>query len=619
MKRVGLFAGLFVLLGLVVYWVGSPRVATAEWQGKVDAWILETAETNGETEFIVFLAEQADVSGAYALDTKLEKGTYVFEQLTTMADATQGSVLAELNRLGVEHRAYWVANMIWVRGDRGVVEAMASRPDVAHLYANPTVKMEDPLGSNDNPLESQPIEWNIEQVNAPDVWAEGVTGEGVVVGGHDTGYEWDHPALINQYRGWDGATADHNYHWHDAIHEGGSDCGADSPVPCDDNNHGTHTMGTMVGDDGGNNQIGMAPGARWIGCRNMNEGNGTPTTYSECYQWFIAPTDLNGLNPDPAMAPHVINNSWSCPESEGCTDPNAMLTVVQNVVAAGIVTAHSAGNGGSQGCNTINAPSAIYDESFTVGSTTSADTISGFSSRGSVTVDGSGRLKPDITAPGSGVRSSVRNGGYSSFSGTSMAAPHVAGLVALLISASPDLAGDVATIETLIQDTALPLTTTENCGGIPGNNIPNNTYGWGRIDALNAATNAPIALSVSKTGLATAMSGMMMTYRLEVKNNHPFSMTTNVVFSDVIPAGTSFVTATLPHTFDGTTVIWNTASLNAQSSASVELTVAIPEGFYGTITNSDYGAFSDDVAYVAGMPVVTEIMGYTFVPIINKP
>lgn len=621
MKRISLFIGLVLLMVAGVYWVSLPSVATAEWAGKVDAWVLDTAEAEGETEFVVFLAEQADVSGAYALETKLEKGTYVFETLTAMAEGTQGPVLAELSRLGVEHRAYWVANMIWVRGDMAVIEAMATRPDVAHLYANPSVKMEETVSQVAGPLESEPIEWNLIQVNAPDVWAEGITGEGVVIGGHDTGYDWDHPALINQYRGWDGAVADHNYHWHDSIHSGGSSCGPDSPEPCDDNNHGTHTMGTMVGDDGGSNQIGMAPGARWIGCRNMDGGNGTPVTYSECYQWFIAPTDLNDANPDPAMAPHVINNSWSCPDEEGCTDPNVMLTVVQNVVAAGIVTAHSAGNSGAQGCNSVSNPSAIYDESFTVGSTTSSDAISGFSSRGNVTADGSGRLKPDISAPGSSVRSSIRNGGYSTFSGTSMAAPHVAGLVGLLISANPALAGQVATIETLVQDTALPLTSTQTCGGVPGSSIPNNTFGWGRIDALNAVRNVvPYSVGVGKTGPVSAVPGEVIMYRLEVQNNHPFSMTTNVVLTDVIPAGTTFISATLPHTFDGTMVTWNQAGIVGGGSWSVELTVMVDGGTMGMVTNSEYGSLSDEAAFSAGLPVNTNIISYTYyLPILRKP
>jgi subtilisin family serine protease len=305
-------------------------------------------------------------------------------------------------------------------------------------------------------------------VRAPEVWAAGFTGQGVVIGGQDTGYQWDHPALKGKYRGWNGVSADHNYNWHDAIHSGGGVCGADSPEPCDDTNHGTHTMGTMVGDDGGGNQVGVAPGATWMGCRNMNQGNGTPATYSECFQWFIAPTDLANQNPDPTRAPHVINNSWSCPPSEGC-NPASLQTVVENTRAAGIVVVVSAGNAGSA-CSTVNDPPGIYDASFSVGSTTigAGDPISGFSSRGPVTVDGSNRLKPDLSAPGSNVRSSVPGGGYSSFSGTSMASPHVVGVVGLFLSAFPALRGQVAVIESTLTGTALPRTSTQTCGGIPG-------------------------------------------------------------------------------------------------------------------------------------------------------
>lgn len=472
----------------------------ASWQAKVDPWVLNTAAT-GRAEFLVFLSQQADLSQAANLPSKLEKTTYVYQALTQVAAATQGPVIVALEALGVEYRTYWVANMIWVRGDLAAVEALARRPDVAHIYANPAVRLDEPVSRGGPERKKGPagVEWNISHVGAPAVWAAGVTGQGAVVAGQDTGYEWNHPALINQYRGWDGVAASHDYNWHDAIHEPGSDCGADTPVPCDDSNHGTHTMGTMVGDDGAGNQIGMAPGARWIGCRNMNEGVGTPATYAECYQWFIAPTRLDGSDPDPAMAPDVINNSWACPPSEGCTDPNVLLTVVNNVRAAGIVTVHSAGNSGAV-CGTINDPAAIYDASFTVGATTSTDDIAGFSSRGPVTVDGSGRLKPDIVAPGSGIRSSVRGGGYQGgWSGTSMAAPHVAGLVALLVSANPALAGDVDRLESIIEQSALPLKSAQNCGGVPGNSVPNNTFGWGRIDAWAAylASQTPTAVTLS--------------------------------------------------------------------------------------------------------------------------
>ena len=490
--------------------LAAPAAPTAEWQSKVDPWVLNTARAEGQTEFLVFMADQADLSAADALSTKLEKGTYVYETLSSKAAETQGPVIDALKAQGVEYRSYWVANMIWVRGGMDTVEAIARRADVARVNANPTVHMDGPVtqGAVSGADSPSAIEWNITKVNAPQVWAAGFTGQGAVVGGQDTGYQWDHPALKNQYRGWNGSSADHDYSWHDSIHSGGGVCGADSAFPCDDHGHGTHTMGTMVGDDGGTNQIGMAPGARWIGCRNMNQGNGTPTTYSECYQWFIAPTTVAGTNPDPAMAPDVINNSWGCPVSEGCTDPNVMLTIVDNVRAAGIMTVHSAGNSGSA-CSTVNEPSAIYDSSYSVGATSSTDAIASFSSRGPVTVDGSNRLKPDISAPGVGIRSSYPGSTYASgWSGTSMAGPHVAGLVALLISARPDWAGNVDQLENTINSTAIGLTTAQQCGTVPGSQIPNNTFGYGRIDAFAAYQAAVIPTAVSLSDFSGSPAAM---------------------------------------------------------------------------------------------------------------
>ena len=459
--------------------------APAAWQAKVDNWVL-TSALSGETEFLVYLTEQADLSGAEELKTKHEKGSYVYGELTKVAARTQKPLLTALSKLGVEHRSYWIANMIWVRGDLKIVDTLAKRNDVGHIYANPSVHLDLPIISPHQEGEftqntPSTVEWNISKVGAPQVWDAGYTGNGVVIGGQDTGYDWDHPALKNQYRGWDGIAADHNFNWHDAIHSGGGDCGADSPEPCDDHGHGTHTMGTLVGDDGAEEQIGMAPGARWIGCRNMDEGVGTPATYSECFEWFIAPTKLNGNKPNPDLAPDVINNSWTCPPSEGC-NWDSLRPVVNNTRAAGIVVVVSAGNSGVFGCDSVDNPPAIYDSSFSVGATDANDNIASFSSRGPA--DHTNLLKPDISAPGKNIRSSLRNGGYGSMSGTSMAAPHVSGLVALLLSARPYLAGQVEAIETRIEQNALPLTTLEKCGGVPGDQIPNNTYGWGRIDAL---------------------------------------------------------------------------------------------------------------------------------------
>jgi serine protease AprX len=468
----------------------DPVSATRVWQSKVDPEVL-TAITGGDTEFITLLSEQADLSGAMKMKTRQEKGDYVYQRLTEVARRTQGPITTTLSGMGVDYRPFWIANMIWVRGDINTLADLAKRSDIVHIFANPKVRLDQPVmePAGTSPQIVSTIEWNISKVRAPEVWAAGFTGQGITIGGQDTGYDWDHPALKEQYRGWDGASADHNYNWHDAIHSStGNPCGNDAVEPCDDHSpgHGTHTMGTMVGDDASHTkQIGMAPGAKWIGCRNMDRGVGSPATYSECYQWFLAPTDLNDLNPDPYKAPHVINNSWSCPTSEGCTDPLVLQIVVEAVRAAGILTVHSAGNDGP-GCSTINTPAAIYDASFTVANSTSSDTIAFSSSRGPVLIDGSGRIKPDITAPGTSIESSLSGGGYGPLSGTSMAGPHVAGLAALLFSAQPDLIGQVDQIEQLITSSAVPISVSESCGGIPGDVYPNNTSGWGRIDALKA-------------------------------------------------------------------------------------------------------------------------------------
>lgn len=605
--------GIIVLLVLLTTsFRAAPAVTASPWQAKVDPWVLTTG-SDSETEFLVYLTEQADLREASRLATKQEKGAYVFQRLTEVAQRTQPSVIAALKKQGVEFKPYWVANLIWVRGSLEVVQAMALRGDVAHIYANPKVKTQLPAPSLTNEFPASPtsIEWNILKVNADDVWAAGYTGQGAVVGGQDTGYDWEHPALINQYRGWDGAIADHNYNWHDAIHSGGGICGPDSTEPCDDHGHGTHTMGTMVGDDGGTNQIGMAPGARWIGCRNMDEGVGTPATYIECYEWFIAPTDLNDLNPNTDLAPDVINNSWGCPEGEGCTEPNVLLTVVNNVRAAGILTAHSAGNSGSA-CSTISEPAAIYDASFTVGATTIADAMASFSSRGPVTVDGSNRLKPNVSAPGSNVRSSLPGGTYGSLSGTSMAAPHVAGLVALLVSADPALAGQVDQLENIIEQSSINISssvTPQTCGGIPSSEIPNNTFGYGRIDALAAYQSDTHSFELAKTASATDIyPGGTVTYTLAITHVNPSLDTTNVVLSDTLPTGTSFVSATQPYTFDGTTVRWDFASMGPDETQSVELVVQVLPDARNDIVNADYGVKSADVPTVLGDPVSVNLV-----------
>ena len=441
----------------------------------------------GHDEYILVLAEQADVSAAATKLGRIERGRFAFDSLREHAARTQAPIVRRLDALGLEYRSFWIVNMIWVRGAEQALEELVQRSDVGRVEANPRVSRRTPPKVEAAIAKGAgTIEWNVQRIGADQLWQMGYTGQGIVIGGQDTGYDWDHPALRDSYRGWLGNRVDHDYAWHDAIHSGGGSCGSDSSQPCDDTNHGTHTMGTMVGDDGGTNRIGVSPGATWIGCRNMDQGAGTPITYAECFQWFLAPTDKHGNNPDPAKAPHVINNSWVCPPSEGC-GANTLQTVVSNTRAAGIVVVVSAGNEGSA-CESVLFPPATYDESFSVGATNSFDTIASFSSRGPVTADGSGRPKPDVSAPGVNVRSSIPGGVYASFSGTSMAGPHVVGAVALILDALPQLEGDVDAIEQVLTTSATPHASSQTCGGVLGTEIPNHTYGYGIIDVAQAVT-----------------------------------------------------------------------------------------------------------------------------------
>lgn len=502
---------LFSLLASSLVIMSWTFAVSGDWKVKVDAGLLAKAENGEVVECLILLDKQADVSAARQLKTKTEKGAYVWQALQAAARQSQAPVKQILEEAGISYRSFSIVNAIYTKVNISLMQRLASLDAVRQIQPNPWVKMQSPFVDRGDELTlREGPEWGIQRINADDVWALGYTGQNIVVGGADTGYDWTHPALVNHYRGWDGATANHNYNWHDAIHSinplnndsiptpNSNPCGLNSTQPCDDGSHGTHTMGTMIGDDNLGNQIGVAPGARWVACRNMERGWGSPATYIEAFEWFLAPTDLDNQNPDPSKAPHVINNSWGCPPVEGCNDMNfaTMNAVVDNLKAAGIVVVVSAGNSGSF-CESINNPAAIFENSFSIGaSRPSGDTIAGFSSRGPVTVDGSGRLKPNVVAPGVSIRSSIPDSSYASFSGTSMAGPHVVGLVALVLSANPELIGNVEAVETIIEQTAVPMQTEQICGGLSGLEVPNHTYGYGRVDAL-AAVEKALSLIVS--------------------------------------------------------------------------------------------------------------------------
>ena len=525
-----------LLIILIVAFVANSSFAQKSiWQEKIDEAVWLKAQNGEEVDFLIVLKEQADVSKASSFKIKADRSQYVFSQLKNLATHTQTSLKTFLDEATVSYKSFYIVNSIYTKGNEDLIEAIAKRNDVYQIQANPEARMEEPEWLIENANLRADAEWGIEMIGADKVWEMGYAGEGVVVAGQDTGYDWEHESLKKKYRGWDGSSADHNYNWHDAIHEISllhndsiidpslNDCGLDSAEPCDDHNHGTHTMGTMVGGTE-DNVIGVAPQAKWIACRNMERGYGSPVSYIECFEWLLAPTDLNNENPDPSKAPHVINNSWSCPEMEGCNEGNwaTMETVVNNLKSSGVVVVVSAGNSGRDGCETVSTPSAIFENSFTIGATSIADTIADFSSRGPVMVDGSGRAKPNVSAPGVNVRSAVRNDNYGNASGTSMAGPHTAGAVALIISANPSLAGQVETIENILEETAVRKTTDQICANLSGDNIPNHTYGYGRIDVL-AAVNKALSLNVipepdAELEVVTSPNPFWNELKLEFKN-----------------------------------------------------------------------------------------------------
>jgi serine protease AprX len=490
----------------------SPPKSRLAAVNKIAAWVIEHTANGQQAEFFIVLADQADVSAAASLPTKAEKGRFVYQTLLDKAQRTQQPILQWLRDRKIEYRSFYIVNAILVKGDRQLAETLAARPDVARVTGNPDIHNDLP---QPGPVEISPlaprspetIEPGIAYTHAPDVWALGFRGETVVVASADTGVRWTHDALKPHYRGWDGVNANHNFNWHDSIHDSvGNPCGNDSQEPCDDFFHGSHTTGTAIGDDGGTNQIGMAPGARWIACRNMDEGAGTPARYMECMEFFLAPYPLNCTpsEGDPSKAPDITINSWGCPVDEGCVVGDELQAAVEAQEAAGIQMVVAAGNSGP-GCSTVSDPPSFYDASYTVGAlNTGTDTIASFSSRGPVTRDGSNRTKPDITAPGTNTRSASNacDSCYTFASGTSMATPHIAGAMALLWSAIPSLQHQIEASRDALDNSAVEIDSALCPPGGP--TPPNNVFGWGRIDIAAAVGTPGPTPSVSPTPVSSA-------------------------------------------------------------------------------------------------------------------
>jgi subtilisin family serine protease len=434
---------------------------------------------HGDRLFVI-LSEQADLSSVAQIEDPVQRRQHVYEALVAQANAAQAPLRRTLDQVGVRYTSYYLVNALEVRAGPAVGSWLRSRPDVGRVLHNPVLRPlpAPPPVSRGAAASPGDVLWNLEAIGAPRVWHElGVDGAGIVVGQSDSGAQWDHPELVAAYRG---GPDDHGYNWLDPW-DG-------TTVPTDRNGHGTHTLATAVGQN-----VGVARGAEWYACVNLARNIGSPARYLECMQFMLAPHPPGGdalVDGVPARGANVINNSWGCPELEGC-DAATFAEAVHALRAAGVFVVAAAGNEGDR-CATVSSPLALYDAVLSVGAIDAAGRLAPFSSRGPVRADGSGRVKPDLVAPGVQVLSAYPGDTYYVADGTSMAAPHVTGVVALIWSANPGLIGDIDRTEQILAETARSYDAaqhgTPRCGERGAD--PTNAVGYGIVDAYAAVQRA---------------------------------------------------------------------------------------------------------------------------------
>nr|WP_301547587.1 S8 family serine peptidase [Micromonospora sp. C95] len=430
---------------------------------------------HGERLFVL-LREQADLSGVSGGPGRAGRDARageVYRRLVDTADRTQADLRRDLRRAHLPHTPYYLVNAIEVAGGPAVRAWLSRRPEVARVLVSQRLR---PLpapadtATGSAPAPSGPP-WHITMIGADRVWSElGVTGAGVTVGSSDSGVDGRHPALAPGFRGGDDS-------WFDPWNDTGP--------PTDRNGHGTHTMGSAVGRDG----IGVAPGAQWVGCVNLDRNLGNPAGYLDCLQFMLAPFPPGGdpfRQGRPARAPEILTNSWGCPPIEGC-DPRALQPATAALEAAGILVVAAAGNTGPF-CRSVQDPPAPYADVLTVGAVDDRRRVTAFSSRGPTVT---GTTKPDLMAPGAEVISAMPGGGYAVLDGTSMATPQVAGVVALMWSVNPELVGDLDRTRRILRETAEPIGTSDSAGGQTDEcGGPANLVGAGLVDAYAAVSAA---------------------------------------------------------------------------------------------------------------------------------
>ncbi|WP_327028499.1 S8 family serine peptidase [Micromonospora sp. NBC_01740] len=539
--------------------------AQASPSDKIRPELTKALQGKTEGDFWIRFKDKADLSQAAAIKDWAKRGTAVADALKKTAAGSQSKIRAELDGTGTKYETFWATNAIKVSGGSlTMAQSFAAHAEVEGLYAPVAYKVPEVSEGTDEKTVNA-LEWGIANINADDVWSQyGAKGAGITVANIDTGVQFDHPALVNSYRGNNGdGTFDHNYNWYRAT----GSCAA----PCDTNGHGTHTMGTMAGSAGAN-QIGVAPDVKWIAANGCCPSDAALVTSG---QWMLEPTDLNGQNPDASKRPNIINNSW------GTTLPSNdpfMEDVTLAWTASGIFGVWSNGNSGSA-CQTSGSPGSLVSN-YSAGAYDVNNNIASFSSRGA---GQNGEIKPNIAAPGVNVRSSIPGGGYASYNGTSMAAPHLAGAIALLWSAAPALVGDVNATRALLDNSATDKADTQ-CGGTTDDN---NVFGEGRLDALALLSAAPIGDTGTLAGKVTdATTGAPIagaTVTLTGAADRELTTGADGTYSSLLPAG-DYQVAVAAFGYQAKTTP-ATVARNATTTVDVALTAVPSVTVSGTVTD----------------------------------
>jgi subtilisin family serine protease len=600
--------GALLLLAILAFpaFAGSSAVGTdaaGNPLAKVSPQVVQQISANGKATFWAQMRQKADLSGAASIQNRTERGTYVLDQLRTVANQSQADLRALLDKRDADYQPFYVSNAIRITAGEAVLQEVAAQPEVERILPAHTYRVPDPIKGKVEPKVNT-VEWNVADINAPQVWSQfGDRGEGIVVASIDTGTQFNHPALVRQYRGnLGGGSFDHNYNWWDPSHI----CGPAGAPPCDNNSHGTHTMGTMVGDDGAANQVGVAPNAKWIEAKGCETNSCSDVALLSSAQFILAPTDLNGANPRPDLRPNIVNNSWG----GGPNDPFFHDAVVA-WVAAGIFPAFSNGNAGP-GCGTAGSP-GDFDNTDAAGAFDINHNIAGFSSRGPSAFNGG--IKPNIAAPGVNVRSSVPTDSYAAFNGTSMASPHVAATVALMWSAAPSMVGDIGQTRSILDQTAVD-TSDPQCGGTAGNN---NVWGEGRLDAFAAVSASPRGPIGTLTGTVTNASNGTPLAGVDIHATGPFdrSTTTDAAghYSMTLPVGSYAVSASLFGFVSQSTTV--TIADGQTTTQDFALTPAASHTVSGHVRDGDGNPLPNATVQILNTPiapVTTDASGFYSFP-----